>query len=434
MEFCDTSPAVEVLAAEYQRLLGYPRDHELTGRGRELADATRAWYAAHGRPWLSAGEVDDVTVSNDQVRIGAAHFTSKQLHDQFVGAGTHSTVLVAASAGPECEAQAREFWEAGKPDEYFFMEMFGSAVVEHLIMQAGARICEWAERNGMTVLPHYSPGYSGWDVAEQNQLWALMRRGKPAVFDGRLEVLDSGMLRPKKSLLAVFGITRQLEAARRLAQLVPCASCAFSPCQYRRAPYRHALPQIEDVRRLQQTLPEEVAAPPTRLRTLNLNARYSVNARALRKWTQERLKLEIAPDGSVAAQFRYEGTTCSNLGQPLAYDYHLRLNAEDMAYRIVEANCIPAPGDPGPAAQCAYLADSAALQRNIDAEKPLLGQPLDAVLTWPRSANPAGCYCDASSRAHKWGLVLEVIHFALAQRLREPSNGPPTQPRLEFGL
>jgi hypothetical protein len=29
------------------------------------------------------------------------------------------------------------------------------------------------------------------------------------------------------------------------------------------------------------------------------------------------------------------------------------------------------------------------------------------------SAGRAGCYCDAASRQHKWGLVLETIHYAL---------------------
>ena len=35
---------------------------------------------------------------------------------------------------------------------------------------------------------------------------------------------------------------------------------------------------------------------------------------ALRKWSQERLQLNFLADGSVEARFRYEGTTCSNMG------------------------------------------------------------------------------------------------------------------------
>ena len=64
---------------------------------------------------------------------------------------------------------------------------------------------------------------------------------------------------------------------------------------------------------------------------------------------------------------------------------------------------------------CEYLRDSEALIEEMEKEKPLLGQPLNAVLSWQRRANPAGCFCDDDSREHKWGLVLEVLHYALAQ-------------------
>ena len=52
----------------------------------------------------------------------------------------------------------------------------------------------------------------------------------------------------------------------------------------------------------------------------------------------------------------------------------------------------------------------------IDSEKPLLGRPLNAVLEWRREPNGAGCYCEPQSRNHKWGLVLETIHYALVQK------------------
>jgi hypothetical protein len=55
----------------------------------------------------------------------------------------------------------------------------------------------------------------------------------------------------------------------------------------------------------------------------------------------------------------------------------------------------------------------------IDREKPLNGRPLNDVLTWLRSPSAAGCYCEADSRQHKWGLVLETIHFALAREQSE---------------
>src|SRR5207249_11519985 len=124
------------------------------------------------------------------------------------------------------------------------------AVVEHLVTNAGARICAWAEQHGMVALPHYSPGYSGWDVADQNKLFEALVPKKGNHFPAEIRVLDSGMLQPKKSLLALVGITRHLDKVRHLANLVPCENCSFAPCQYRRVPYRHSRPQIEDVRRM----------------------------------------------------------------------------------------------------------------------------------------------------------------------------------------
>jgi hypothetical protein len=64
---------------------------------------------------------------------------------------------------------------------------------------------------------------------------------------------------------------------------------------------------------------------------------------------------------------------------------------------------------------CQYLQDPAGLIAAIDLEKPLSGERLNAVLAWQRKPSAAGCHCERASRDHKWGLVLETIHFALAK-------------------
>ncbi len=324
-------------------------------------------------------------------------------------------MLVALSAGKEFEEKALQLWEEGKPDEYFFLEMYGSAVVEHLITSAGGRICGQAEPNRMAVLPHYSPGYSGWDVSDQVRLWELIRPKNGRNLPGEIEVMDTGMLRPKKSLLALFGVTRRLDRLENLAKLVPCENCSLPACAYRRKPYQHAPPQIEDVRRLQPGQPAPAGAKIIPLSVLNHNAQYSLNPRALQKWSNERLKLKFPPGDGVEACFHYEGTTCSNLGRPLEFDYYVKLGPLDAGYPILNATCLPAPDDDGYTYQCEYLSDPDSLMNRIAGEKPLLGRPLNDVLTWERAYSPSGCYCDAERRAHKWGLVLEVIHFTLVQ-------------------
>src|SRR5581483_8068919 len=305
IELAEMQPEIQVALEEYARLLGYPRGWVLEGRARELAKWAQEWYAQNGRPWVYARQVEELAIAGSSIHLDGAAFTSKRLQSTLEQAEAHSAILVAVGAGPEAEEEARRLWAEEKPDEYFFLEMFASAVVEHLTTTAGARLCDWAEQDGMAVLPHYSPGYPEWDIGEQPRLLELIRRTRKAGFPSELHAMESGMLRPRKSQLAVFGLTRHTERLRRLTSLVRCENCSFGPCQYRRAPYRKPPRGCE----------ERVAA---RTAVLEQGARYSVNRRALQRWAQERLTMDEHEDGSVEAMFRYDGTTCTNMGRPLA--------------------------------------------------------------------------------------------------------------------
>ncbi len=237
-------PETSVADAEYRRLLGFPRGYEPGARAQELAVAARRWYAEHGRPWVYLREAA-LQLTDGALRVDGVEFQSRQLHEHLRRAGAGRAVLAAVSAGRAGEEHARELWQEGKPDEYFFLEIFGSAVVEHLVATTSGRICALADGDGLIAVPHYSPGYSGWDVADQNKLFALITRGMTRPFPESLEVLESGMLKPKKSQLAVFGLTPRTPRALAAARLVPCHRCSFAPCQYRRAPYRPASVRVD---------------------------------------------------------------------------------------------------------------------------------------------------------------------------------------------
>ena len=245
----DTSPPVEVQEPEYLRLLGYPKNHPLEGRARELATGAQAWFSKHGRPWICAREIPSLELKNGKACIGGTEFSSRKLLEILSEAEAHTALLVAVSAGKDCEEHARGLWNEGKPDEYFFLETYGSAVVEQLITVASGDICAWADGNKMAALPHFSPGYSGWDVAEQLPLWSLFQKNFEGDIPGELEVLDSGMLRPKKSLLAVIGLTRDLEKARQFQKLIPCENCSLPDCRYRRGAYKRSRPQMDNALR-----------------------------------------------------------------------------------------------------------------------------------------------------------------------------------------
>jgi hypothetical protein len=272
------------------------------------------------------------------------------------------------------------------------------------------------------VLPHYSPGYPEWPIAEQPRLFTLLREAAGPMLP--VEVLESGMLRPKKSLLAVFGLTRHVDRVTPLSDLVPCENCSFLACQYRRAPYRRA-PELADpeLAAVAQAASDDRAGPGP----LDVDAAYTVNRKALQRWAAERLSLTRGPDGSVDAVFRYDGTTCTNMGRPLKFIYRVGLGSRAEGYPIRAQACVPAEGDEGHRHMCRYLTEGERLMQAIAEEQPLNGRPLNDVLSWTRTMRPAGCYCDVDSRRHKWGLVLETIHFALSNETGSPSakNGDP---------
>jgi hypothetical protein len=413
IELFDTGPDINVQPAEYKRLLGYPRDWVVRDRARELVEWARDWYAQHGQPWVYAREADTVEIAGNEVRLNGVPFASTRLSKTLKGAGAQGAVVVAVGAGPELEVEAQKLWHEDKPDEYFFLEVYGSAVVEHLVTMTGARLCAWAESHHMAVLPHYSPGYPEWAIDEQPRLLDLINRSQHQMPPVPVEVLESGMLRPKKSLLAVFGVTRHVERVQRLTDLIPCENCSFLTCQYRRSPYRRAPESVNPELSRLGGQPGVDAAP--KVIPLDRDASYTVNARALQRWSDERLSMEHRADGTIDAVFNYEGTTCTNMGRPLQFQYRVTLGPREEGYPIREQRCAPSEGDEGHAYMCRYMSNREHLMVAIDREKPLSGQPLNDVLTWTRPTCAAGCYCEPDSREHKWGLVLETIHFALAR-------------------
>ena len=146
---------------------------------------------------------------------------------------------------------------------------------------------------------------------------------------------------------------------------------------------------------------------------LDRNAKYSISEKALLKWSNDRLTMNVLSDGTIFAKFRYNGTTCSNLGHELIFDYHIELSSSEESYRIKSLKCIPVNN--GYTFMCEYSTDENGVMKEIELEKPLIGKPLNEILTWKRNYNPEGCYCKKESRDYKWGIVFEVLHYKIVQ-------------------
>jgi hypothetical protein len=227
----------EVASEEYARLLGLPRHRPLEGEIARRAGAARRWYADHGRPRAAARRFAVAGLDGEAVTLeGAAPLRGRALAERLSRGRAHALFTLAVTAGPEVDEESRRLWQAGCPDEAYFLDRFAAAAVERLVIWAMTWVCRLASAEGETVLPHLSPGCGDWELCEQVRVMALITGGDGSAL-APLTMLSSGMLAPKSSLLAVFGVARDEVTA---TPADACRSCDLAPCAFRRAPYRGA--------------------------------------------------------------------------------------------------------------------------------------------------------------------------------------------------
>ena len=157
---------------EYARLLGYPWGTPLEGDVRTQALMAAEWYEKKCQPRLYC-------------RGNAAAIT----------------------AGAEVDRRVDELWQAGRVDEAYFLDRYAAGVVEALAAGLGA---------------YDSPGNG---VVPFEAQWTLFETIAP--LDPEIEMLASGMLRPKNSLLALIR-----ERDEKLDH--PCTRCVLAGCSFRR--------------------------------------------------------------------------------------------------------------------------------------------------------------------------------------------------------
>jgi len=157
---------------EYARLLGYPWGTLLEGNVRDHAIHAANWYESRATP-----------------------------HVYCVGS------VVGITAGREVDDKVARLWDDGRVDEAYFLDRYAAAVVEQLAVALGA---------------FESPGNGNIPFEEQ---WRLFERIRP--LSPEMELLPSGMLKPKNSLLAVLSTGTVISSN-------PCVRCGRPRCTFRR--------------------------------------------------------------------------------------------------------------------------------------------------------------------------------------------------------
>jgi hypothetical protein len=229
--------ATRVDPADFARLLGYPDRRLPAGRVRELAARSRSWYAREGRPWALLRPLAVTEIRKSRVHLeDGTELASARLARRLGGAA--SVVVAAVSAGPEVDAESARLWQEERPDAAYCLDRFGAAVTEYLAALTARHLRTASAESGVAALPGYSPGHDGWPLTQQVVLARCLLHGGDVTPPGPFEVLDSGMIRPKNSLLALFGLTRDRDLAAKAWGRGKCSWCSMARCAFRQPAQR----------------------------------------------------------------------------------------------------------------------------------------------------------------------------------------------------
>jgi len=167
--------------------------------------------------------LDRFECKDTEIHIGETTFnTGSIIAKQFKQA--EKIVVFACTAGPGIREKYDQFTAEGDFLKAFFVDTLGTVVVEKATDKIHSYIRHHFENEGLHGTNRYSPGYCGWSVKEQHQLWKFL----PTAYCG-ITLTDSALMLPIKSVSGIIGLGPH---ARK--NPYSCSICELDNCIYRR--------------------------------------------------------------------------------------------------------------------------------------------------------------------------------------------------------
>lgn len=168
---------------------------------------------------VTGGAADRIDAGDERLHIPQIARLWGRL--EAVGAGI-------CTVGDALEGQVRRLFDAREFPLAVMLDSVGSAAVESLAEYANDLLCQAGLEAGTKVTNRISPGYAGWDTAEQAALFRLCS-GDPI----GVRLNDACFMTPGKSISWLVGIGAEARVDHYFTQ---CRRCWMRDCAYRRAP------------------------------------------------------------------------------------------------------------------------------------------------------------------------------------------------------
>jgi hypothetical protein len=132
------------------------------------------------------------------------------------------------TVGDAIEERVRTLFDAREFPLAVMLDSVGSAAAESLAEYVNDLLCQVGIKEGLMVTNRISPGYAGWDTAEQRVLFRLCD-GEPI----GVRLNEACFMTPGKTISLLVGIGPQARVDHYFTQ---CRRCWMRDCAYRRAP------------------------------------------------------------------------------------------------------------------------------------------------------------------------------------------------------
>ncbi len=174
----------------------------------------RAEYRVFNRVSLCP---DDKTIEVEGVVFAVKPIIFRQIKD------AEEVALFICTAGPELGERSRRSMKEGDLLRGYVYDIIGSEVVENAADRMQEELKRATSETGKTITNRFSPGYCGWDVAEQHKLFSFFRDN----FCG-ITLTESALMNPVKSVSGIIGIGKDVRYAP-----YQCNLCDDKNCLYR---------------------------------------------------------------------------------------------------------------------------------------------------------------------------------------------------------
>lgn len=143
--------------------------------------------------------------------------------------GSDEIVCFVATVGSTIEDEINGLMAQRRLSEAYVLDTMGSVAVENMVEQFHQ--CNEAPflSEDKSVTLRFSPGYCDWPVIDQKKLFGLFDSEVTGV-----ELLDSCLMQPRKSISGVFGLFHS-SSSHPSVPYNPCRHCKKTDCIARRA-------------------------------------------------------------------------------------------------------------------------------------------------------------------------------------------------------